>query len=245
MPQHRLSVRGELGAIALDVAVELTAPWTVLFGPSGSGKSTLLRSASGLLGHADNTSLSQSLFRQTPHSDNPAWHDLTHLPAHRRRIAYAPQRASLFPHLTVRRNIAFANSLLPRSAQAPGRKLFDEAVELFQLAALLHRLPASLSGGESQRVSLARAFAVPNAQWVLLDEPVNGLDREVRNGILRGLKTAFAARSLPVLSVTHDLEETLLLDAEVLVMHSGSVTRQGRAAEVLAAERASLLENLT
>lgn len=209
-PHHRFVVQTTVGAQRIDATLELTAPWTVLFGPSGSGKSSILRAICGLLPTDDRT------------------------PPHQRNLAYAPQNPSIFPHLTVRENVAFALTIrnLPRRV--------DEALDLFALTPLAARLPRDLSGGELQRVSLARAFVVPNPKLMLLDEPFTGIDRSMRDRLIAVLD----ARSVPILSVTHDVEEALLLRAQVLRLEAGRITAAGPANEVLAPELARMREML-
>ncbi len=213
-PHHRFTVRtgpgGPHGGPGVDTELALSAPWTVLFGPSGSGKSSLLRAVCGLLPGADRT------------------------PPHRRRLAYAPQEPSVFPHLTVRENVEFALRVRGLAGQV------DEVLERFALTPLAGRLPRALSGGELQRVSLARAYAVPDATLMLLDEPFTGVDRAMRERLIAVL----AARGLPVLSVTHDVEEALLLGAAVLRVEAGRITADGPARQVLAAEIARMREVL-
>ena len=162
-------------------------------------------------------------------------------PTHRRNLAYAPQGAILFPHLSVRENIAFASTArnLPANTQ-----LIDTAINLFDLAPLANRLPRDLSGGERQRVNLARAFAVPSAHLLLLDEPFTGIDRALRDTLLPRMQQHAAQLGLPVLSVTHDVEEALLLNAEVIRLDNGRIIAQGPASDVLAAERTHILATL-
>jgi molybdate transport system ATP-binding protein len=228
---HHLRAHATLGALTLDIDLALTAPWSILFGPSGSGKSSILRALCGLL---------PNTHAQLTRHDNGASIDLTQLPPHRRAIAYAPQHSSLFPHLTVRENIAFSSSL-----HSPPNPLWtDDALALFDLAPLAARSPARLSGGERQRVNLARAFAVPNARLLLLDEPFTGLDRPLRDQLLPRMQHFLAARSIPCLSVTHDIEEALLLNAEVFRIDAGRLLAHGPARTILADERTRLLNTL-
>ena len=174
---------------------------------------------------------------------NGGWIDLTARPPHRRNLAYAPQHSSLFPHLTVEENIAFPYSVC---ASPPKQSTqVDEATGLFGLHALRGRYPAELSGGERQRVSLARAFATPQACLTLLDEPFSGLDRRLRDEVLPRMQEWLTAHKLPVLSVTHDVDEALLLGADVLRLDSGLITAQGPAAEVLGEERRRMLRVLS
>jgi len=199
----------------LQATLELSAPWTILFGPSGSGKTSILRSLCGLLP-------TQNL-----------------LPTHRRNLAYAPQNAAIFPHLTVRQNVAFP--LIVRHIKPQ----IDDLLEIFALTAFAERLPRDFSGGELQRVNLARALAVPNPTLLILDEPFTGIDRDTRNRLIPIL----SALTVPVLSVTHDIEEALLIhtaiQAEVIRIDSGRILAQGPAHEVLAPERSQLLQTLT
>jgi ABC-type sulfate/molybdate transport systems ATPase subunit len=212
---HRLALDTQLGALHIQATLELSAPWTILFGPSGSGKTSILRSLCGLL---------------------PTQNQL---PPHRRNLAYAPQDPAIFPHLTVRQNVAFplaVRNLKPK---------IDELLEIFALTTLADRLPRDLSGGELQRVNLARALAVPTPSLLVLDEPFTGIDRTTRKLLIAKL----AARNIPILSVTHDVEEAILIhteiQAEVIRIDSGRILAQGPAAEVLAPERAQLLQTLT
>jgi molybdate transport system ATP-binding protein len=122
--------------------------------------------------------------------------------------------------------------------------MVDEAMEMFGLEALAGQMPRELSGGERQRVSLARAFAVPAAKLMLLDEPFAGVDRGTRDGLLGRMRSLMEERGVPVVSVTHDVEEALLLGAEVVRLEDGKVVAQGPAAEVLAAERERMLSVL-
>ena len=232
---HHLQLRTTLGALALDIDLDLTRNWTVIFGPSGSGKSTILRAVAGLL---PNTRA--NLVRI---EDDRTEHDLTHTPSRDRRIAYAPQQPSLFPHLTVGDNIAFAQ----RASTEPtnhARSKIDEAIKLFRLDDFLYRYPRNLSGGQQQLVNLARAFCVPNPRLMLLDEPFTGIDRPLRDAILPELLESLRLSGIPVVSVTHDVEETFLLQPEVVVLRDGRILAQGYVSKVLADERLSILNSL-
>jgi molybdate transport system ATP-binding protein len=223
-PHHQLRVQGKRGAVDLDVTLTLTAPWTVIFGPSGSGKSSILRAACGLI---------PSLTTEFRRWQNDAWLDLQTAPTNTRALAYTPQGAAIFPHLTVRQNIEFGG----RSLHSPDTAHFvEEAIELFALGPLLDRMPRELSGGERQIVSLARAFAVPNAKLILLDEPFSGIDRSMRDILLPRMRDRLATLGIPAISVTHDVEEPILLGAEVIRLHAGKVTHTGPATEALAEE---------
>ena len=234
-PHHRFTITARLDAILLDVSLELRAPWTVLYGPSGSGKSTILRALCGVLPHS------------TAHVSFDRWHEggwhpLADLRPNHRQLAWSPQHAAVFPHMTAGENVRFPSRA---SAEGPANSaLIEQAITLFRMHTLAPRRIQQLSGGERQRVSLARAFATPGAQLLLLDEPFSGLDRTQRDAFLRDLQPALAARHLPCLSVTHDVDEALLLDADVIRLENGRVVAQGPAHEVLADERRRLLSVL-
>lgn len=234
-PHHRLEVEGRVGAFTLGVSAELRAPWTVLFGPSGCGKSTLLRALCGLTPHLSTTF--------TRHSSDGASQNLQDLPPERRQLAYAPQHAALFPHLTVQQNITFASTL--RWSSSLQRSPAQEAITLFDLTPLLQKRPQDLSGGERGRVNLARAFAVPEPRLLLLDEPFTGIDRAYRNDLIARMRSWIEARGLPVLSVTHDVDEVFLLRAEVIRLREGQVIAQGLARDVLREEADRMRSALT
>ena len=231
---HRLTIRTQVGALSLDIDLDLTRNWTVIFGPSGSGKSTILRAMAGLLPEAHARFIREDGDRNE--------HDLTHLPPRARSIAYAPQQPALFPHLTVADNIAFAQRF--SGSPTSSAENINEAIKLFRLEDLLHRYPRNLSGGERQRVNLARAFCVPNAKLMLLDEPFAGIDRPLRDAILPELRETLRYGGIPVVSVTHDVEEAFRLQPEVVVLHEGRIHAQGYVSKVLADERLSVLKAL-
>jgi molybdate transport system ATP-binding protein len=236
---HQLSVRRHLGSLDLDVKLELSAQWTLLFGPSGSGKSSLLRAACGLLN-------GESIRFARQQSDD-AWQVLqdakTNVPSQRRGIGWAPQSASLFPHLSVRENIAFG-ARCSGTSTAKSQALIADAMKLFRIDALAPRMPGDLSGGERQRVNLARAFARPNCKLLLLDEPFTGIDHTLRDALLPEMRAWSNDRGIPVLSVSHDVEEAFQLQAEVIVLREGKITANGHVSKVLDAERNSLLKHL-
>ena len=235
-PHHRLAVDRRLGALHLRADLPLQAPWTVIFGPSGSGKSSLLRAACGLLGQEG-----VRFSRWERDAELPLISQEHSTPPHRLGLGCAPQQGALFPHLSVAENVGF-----PMAARnKPANQIeVDDLLDLFDIAALRSRTPRMLSGGERQRVNLARAFAVPDARLLLLDEPFSGMGRELRGRLLARMKAWIQARGLPVLSVTHDVDEALLLGADVVVVDEGQVVRRGPAAETLAAERERLLRAL-
>jgi molybdate transport system ATP-binding protein len=234
-PHHFLRVDAKLGPLHVSAKMMLSAPWTILFGPSGSGKSSILRAACGLIPSAD-VHFTQTL--RARQNELQSRHQ--RIPTHRRNLAYAPQGAVLFPHLTVHQNVAFATDIRHQQHSATT----DVALDLFQLTPLAHRLPRDLSGGERQRVNLARAFAVPAPHLILLDEPFTGVDRSLRDILLPRMQQHAAQQCIPVLSVTHDIEEALILRAEVIRLEKGVILDQGPASQVLAEERTRMLQIL-
>jgi molybdate transport system ATP-binding protein len=236
-PHHFIRVYHRLGGLQVDASFALSAPWTVLFGASGSGKTSILRAIAGLLRPAQG-----SILRQTPGPDPSLIHltdtvTRTFVPPHLRNIRYAPQRASLFPHLTVQQNVAYG-------AREDASAAVAEVIALFALEPFAHKLPATLSGGERQRVNLARAVAASDCRLLLLDEPFNGLDHRLRDVLLPRLQAWLAAHEIPVLSVTHDVVEALQLHADLISIQDGRATAQGPAHTLLVSERTRLLTHL-
>ena len=202
-----LRLKGRLGAFELDVAVVLPAAGvTALVGPSGCGKTTLLRCLAG--------------FSRLPGRiafQGEVWQDgRTFVAPHQRRIGYVFQEASLFPHISVRGNLAYA----ARRALQPSGLGFDAATEMLGLAALLDRSTERLSGGERQRVAIARAL-LRQPQLLLMDEPVSSLDAAAKAETLARLETVMGALSIPVIYVSHDLAEVGRLADRVLSMRPG------------------------
>ena len=235
---HRLSVDHRVASLHLHADLNLSTQWTILFGPSGSGKSSLLRAVCGLL--------SRHGIRLTRREGNEAedltlQDETTFVPPHLRAIRWAPQTDSLFPHLSVRQNILFGTTAIDSTVN---NETLNEIITLFQLEPLLNRLPRDLSGGERRRVALARAFAAPDCQLMLLDEPFSGIDRTLRDELLPQMRAWLRDRGIPALSVTHDVEEALQLQAEVVLIRDGKIEDWGYASKVLGAERDRLRLNL-
>jgi iron(III) transport system ATP-binding protein len=192
--------------------VELTVPagsLTAILGPSGSGKTTLLRLIAGFE-RADRGTI--RLGGKVVDGGGSEW-----VASERRQIGYVPQEGSLFPHLTVRKNIGFG---LARSARAGGR--VEELLDLIGMAGLDGRYPHQLSGGQQQRVALARALAT-RPELVLLDEPFSSLDPALRAGVRADVKRLLAAAGATALLVTHDQDEALSLADRVAVIRGGRV----------------------
>ncbi|WP_141934346.1 molybdenum ABC transporter ATP-binding protein [Bradyrhizobium sp. UNPA324] len=201
--------RGRLGNFTLDAELSVPATGvTAIFGPSGCGKTTVARCIAGLQRMADGFCA----------VDGEAWQDRQSFrPVHRRPIGYVFQEASLFPHLSVRRNLLFG---APKAADA--QIAFDEVVELLGLAALLDRSPYGLSGGERQRVAIGRAL-LSQPKLLLMDEPLAALDHATRNEILPFLERVHERLSLPVLYISHDMTEIERFADHLVLMEQGRV----------------------
>lgn len=236
-PHLAFEMKHRVGSLGLDVAFELTRPWTILFGPSGSGKSTILRAIAGLMrpDHARIAVRWSHHPRTVIDTASGVW-----MPPHKRPVRWAAQRPALFPHMTVRQNLGFASEM----KNADSDQAIDRVTQCFRLGALADRRPAMLSGGEQQRVSIARAAIAANGRLLLLDEPFTGLDATLRDELLAGLRLWASQTTTPILSVTHDISEAFQLSAEVLKLRDGRIAAQGPAATVLAEERTRLIAQL-
>jgi molybdate transport system ATP-binding protein len=239
-----VAIKHMQGALALDMAFELGEPWTVLFGPSGSGKTTVLRAIAGLVQPDTGRIVSQARLGGTEvFLDTEA---KIFVPAYRRAVRFSAQSAALFPQMTVQENIAYGAT--SRNDGTSAASVVEEALDLFGLRPMATKRPGALSGGERQRVAVVRAVTAAvclgPGTLVLLDEPFTGLDLRLRDELLGRLQPWLVRMELPVLSVTHDVGEAFQLGAEVIKIADGSLVQQGPVAEVLAAERRSLMEQL-
>jgi molybdate transport system ATP-binding protein len=238
----RVKVRHGIGTLAIDVDFALTQPWSILFGPSGSGKTTVLRAIAGVLrpgmSRVERAGVggAQSEVFEAGEGANGR------LEPQLRGMPLATQAANLFPHMTVDENVMYG---MRAGERARRLEKLDDALGLFRIGHIVHKLPAALSGGEAQRVNLARAAAAAREGGVLLlDEPFTGLDVALRSELMQDLKAWAARRNLCVLSVTHDVAEAFELGAEVVKLKEGRVVAQGPVGVVLAEERRRLMEQL-
>jgi molybdate transport system ATP-binding protein len=210
----------------LDVSAEIPPGVTILFGLSGAGKSTLLDCIAGLLRpDAGRIAIDSEVLFDSETGVN--------LPARQRRIAYVFQSLALFPHLDVAANVSYGLPHLPASER---REKVSEILEAFGVENLRARKPAEISGGEKQRVALARSL-VTAPRILLLDEPLTGLDAKIKSEIVDDLRAWNAARQIPIVYVTHSREEVDALGERVIALDHGQVLSEGTPREVLDAPR--------
>jgi len=217
-----VSLHHRFPSIQMDIAFEVPSPGvTVLFGPSGSGKSTVINAAAGLLRpDAGRIAVDGKVLADTAAG---VW-----LPPEKRRVGLVFQDSRLFPHMSVATNLRFGLRRV-----APGAIVFDEIVDLLGIGALLDRRPAALSGGEKQRVAIGRAL-LAQPHLLLMDEPLASLDADRKAEILPFLTRLKTALRLPILYVTHDLDEVARLADSMVLISAGHVVGFGSLSEVAA-----------
>ncbi len=220
-----VEIRQRLGDFSLDLAFTGGAGVTALFGPSGSGKSSVIKVIAGLsrlaAGHVrlDGVTLAEGA--------------RLHLPPNRRRVGVVFQEARLFPHLSVRSNLRFGRLFTPKTE----RRIAEERViDTLGISHLLDRHPATLSGGEQQRVAIGRAL-LSSPRLLLMDEPLAALDVARRLEILPLIEALRDEFAIPIIYVSHAVEEVARLAAKVVVLEAGRVSREGPPADVLRAGR--------
>ncbi len=219
------------GTAAID-GVDLTVAArevVAILGPSGSGKSTLLRALAGL----------EPLAAGTLHIDGV---DHTSTPPHRRGVGLMFQDHALFPHLDVEANVAFGLRMQGR-APAASRPRVTALLDMVGLQGMAARSVQSLSGGEQQRVALARSLA-PEPRVLLLDEPLGALDRPLRERLVDELRDLFGRLELTVVAVTHDQAEAFALADRLVVVDGGRVLQAGPPSEVWGAPRTAQVARL-
>jgi len=217
-----VSVRKRVPGFDLDIGWRTRGGFTVLFGYSGAGKSLTLALLTGTMRPDSGRVLLGDEVLADSHSG-------VFIRPQDRGFGYVSQASELFPHLTVRANVAFGLHRLPRAERA---ERIDETLEVFGLAGLAEKRPSQLSGGQRQRAALARALA-PRPRALLLDEPLSALDLPVRAEMREMLLQVQRERGIPVVMVTHDLYEAAML-ADWLVVYAGNgVVQTGTPAELV------------
>ncbi|KEJ88287.1 molybdenum ABC transporter ATP-binding protein [Sulfitobacter donghicola] len=218
----KLALKHQFNGFTLDLSLEAGTGVTALFGHSGAGKSTVINAVAGLL-HPDSGYLEV---------DGQVLMDTKsglHVPAHKRRFGTVFQDARLFPHLDVSQNLDFGTRYAPKGTKVNR----DEVIDLLGLASLLSRAPNTLSGGEKQRVALGRAL-LSGPRMLLMDEPLASLDSARKQEILPYLEhLRDGPLGLPILYVSHALEEITRLADTLALIKGGKIAAQGSLTEVM------------
>jgi molybdate transport system ATP-binding protein len=222
------------GSFILNVHFRALAGFTIIFGASGAGKTTLLDCIAGLAVPDEGriAVAGVDLYDSDKKSNIVPW---------KRRIGYVLQDLALFPHLTAAENVAYGlNALTPADQKERSREILDA----FHIEHLADRRPTEISGGERQRVALARTL-VTEPRVLLLDEPLAALDHPTRSRILDDLRRWNQNRRVPILHVTHSSEEVFALGNEVIVLDTGKIIAQGRPHDVMRAPRLETVAQLS
>ena len=204
---------------SLDATFEARAGVTALFGPSGSGKSTIINAVAGLF-RANRADIA---LNGTPFQTETVFH-----PPHRRALGLVFQDARLFPHMSVAQNLDYAR----RFTKRPMITSRDDVISLLDLAQLLDRRPGTLSGGEKQRVAIGRAL-LSAPQMLLMDEPLASLDASRKAEILPYLERLKVETNLPILYVSHSMDEVARLADHLVLLDAGRVAKAGPLFDVL------------
>ncbi|MBK1850799.1 molybdenum ABC transporter ATP-binding protein [Marinobacter sp. 1-4A] len=211
----------KVGTFSLDVDLDLPGGGlTALFGHSGCGKTTLLRCMAGLQETRGIMCVNGDEWQSESGSR----------PVHQRPLAYVFQETSLFPHLSVKRNLMYGYRRIPHSER---QIAFDQAVEWLGLSHLLNRMPEKLSGGERQRVAIARAL-LTSPKLLLMDEPLSALDQSSKREIMPYLEALRDNLAIPMLYVSHSTAEVARLADHIVMMDKGQVIAQGPLQQIMA-----------
>jgi molybdate transport system ATP-binding protein len=221
-----VEARHRLGDFTLDAAFTSNGGVTALFGRSGSGKTSLIRIIAGLARPVEGrVQLGDDVLVDTGRR--------LFVPPHRRRFGYVFQEARLFPHLTVRQNLAYGRWFSPKGVRAENP---DRVVDLLGIGDLLDRQPTNLSGGEKQRVAIGRAL-LASPRLLLMDEPLAALDEERKAEILPYLERLRDEAGIPIVYVSHSVAEVARLADTVVLMAGGRVEAMGPVSDVLGGPR--------
>jgi putative spermidine/putrescine transport system ATP-binding protein len=226
-----IGIAKRFGATQVLRGISLAVPrgeLVCLLGPSGCGKTTLLRILAGLIMPDEGRVLIRGA-------------DVTRTPPYARRIGLVFQNYALFPHMTVRNNVAFG--LEARGVREPevGERI-ARALGLLRLTGLEHRYPRQLSGGQQQRVALARSLVL-NPDVLLLDEPLSNLDARLRQEVRDEIRALQRELGITTVLVTHDQEEALTLADRIVVLEGGAIVQSGAPLEVYRAPRNLFVAN--
>ena len=219
MKSSAVTARFQLGYGSFTLAVDVDLPGSgisVLFGASGSGKTTVLRCLAGLeKPEAGFVSINGTVWQDSKNNH--------FLPTHKRNLGYVFQEANLFPHLTVSDNLGFGLNRIHAKAKNDS---LQHIVALLGINHLLDRLPERLSGGEKQRVAIARALVL-NPAILLLDEPLASLDLKRKQEVMPYLLTLQQDFAIPIVYVTHSLQEVMQLADYLIILDNGRVQAAG------------------
>ena len=225
--------RASASNFPLDVAFDAPAGFTILFGASGAGKTTLLDCIAGLTApDSGKISIGDRVLFDSSQAIN--------IPLSRRRAGYVLQSLALFPHMTVTQNVAYG---LAHPSDSEGKRRTSSMLEAFHIAHLGRRSAREISGGEAQRVALARTL-VTEPELLLLDEPLDAIDFATKSHIIDDLREWNRNHRVPILYVTHSREEVFALGERVLVLDSGRILDHGTPHEVLSAPQVETVAQL-
>ncbi|XXY46582.1 ABC transporter ATP-binding protein [Sorangium sp. So ce269] len=233
----RARVVARVGRLLLDAELDTGGGTLALVGPNGAGKTSLLSVLLGVLPvERGRVEVGTAVLLDTASGRD--------VPVEERRIGYVPQDYALFPHLSVRENVAFAvRSAPPRRGGAAEAERVDAMLNELGIAAHAGRRTQALSGGEKQRVALARALSV-SPRALLLDEPLAALDVHSRREVRAFLAGYLRALALPTIVVTHDASDARLLGHRIAVLEAGRVTQTGTWDELAARPASRFVEEL-
>ena len=221
MIELKLSIQRPNFALTLDLQLP-SSGISVLFGASGSGKTSILRCLAGLERHPGLIKVNGEEW-QNHH---------TFLPANKRAIGYVFQEANLFDHLTAHQNMLFAYSRVKKAKQEIKLQA-EQVIELLDIKHLLNRRVNKLSGGESQRIAIARAL-LSQPKLLLMDEPLSALDHQLKAEIMPYLIRLHQELALPIIYVSHDLDEVTHLADHLVLLKKGQVLAQGALEQLMA-----------
>ena len=233
-PTLHVAIRKTLSpAFTLNASFAVPSGITMLFGPSGAGKTTLLDCVAGLVKpDAGRVSIGgRTLFDSAPG---------TSVAVAERRIGYVFQSLGLFPHLSVEDNVGYG---LDRLSSSERTRQVSDILDQFRIAPLRHRRPSAISGGERQRVALARSL-VTDPCLLLLDEPLSALDAATKQSIIDDLRAWNESHAIPILYVTHSREELFALGERVIALDGGRIVAEGDPHQVLSAPRRETLAQI-
>lgn len=218
----QVDVTRRLAEFTVEASFSAGAGVTVLFGPSGAGKSSIVNMIAGLL----KPERGRIVVNGRVLFDSGAGIDL---PVHRRRVGYVFQEGRLFPHLTVRQNLLFGRWFSPRDERYTD---IGQVVEMLGIGDLLVRRPRDLSGGEKQRVAIGRAL-LASPRVLLMDEPLASLDPSRKEEILPFLERLKKTANIPIVYVSHSVEEVTRLADTLVLLSGGGVRAAGTAADIM------------